>query len=239
MSSRSIFLLASTLLACHAGSSNPDKPLSDPLVVEVAEASAPLAIPSAVSPAPPAIPSAVSSEPKWAERRARVVPMPLATLLASANHSAACSELSARLAARPAQSLSPAEGTLALVARLEGVVQSGGFEHFFADETGNDALATADALKAVGATGAIPIFANALSHFPSATPATERKARQVRIGAMPHGLREFDVETLAFHDPAVTAETCDQMLVYARAHVKELKLPPAKPAQDASADGSR
>ena len=54
--------------------------------------------------------------------------------------------------------------------------------------------------------------------------------------AMPQGLRAFDVETLAFHDPAITAATCDQMLAYALAHVKELKLEPGKPPQDASAD---
>ena len=103
----------------------------------------------------------------------------------------------------------------------------------------DDALATADALKTIAATGAQPILAGALAHFPSGTPAKDRKDRQAQIAAMPHGAREFDVETLAFHDPAVTAETCDRMLAYGLAHAKELKLEPSKAPQDASADSSR
>ncbi|HEX7600558.1 MAG TPA: DUF4375 domain-containing protein [Polyangiaceae bacterium] len=225
MTTRSTLLLGCALLACHAGSSNPDKPLSDPLVTEVVEAAAPSATP-------------VASAPKvsWAERRARVVSMPLATLLASEDHTASCSELSARLAARPAKGLVPAERTLGLVARLEGIVQSQGFEHFFTDESGDDAIATADALKTIDAVGARPIFANALAHFPSGTPAKDRKARQAQIAAMSQGARAFDVETLAFHDPAITAATCDQMLAYALVHVKGLKLEPSKAPQDAPAD---
>jgi len=224
MTPRSTLLLSSVLLACHSGSSNPDKPPSDPLVVDVVEAAA-----------PSAVPSAVSSAPKWADRRARVVGMPLATLLASEDHTASCSELSARLATRT-KGLSPAERTLSLVARLEGVVQSAGFERFFADEPGDDAIATDDALKTIDAAGARPIFANALAHFPSGTPAKDRKARQAQIAAMSQGARSFDVETLAFHDPAITVATCDQMLAYALVHVKELKLEPGKAPQDAGTD---
>ena len=225
MTPRSTLLLGCALLACHASSSNPDKPLSDPLVVEAVEAAAPSAIP-------------VPSAPKvsWADRRARVVPMPLATLLASEDHTASCSELSARLGAKPTKGQSLAERTLSLVARLEGIVQSQGFEHFFSDESGDDAIATDDALKTLDAVGARPIFANALSHFPSGTPAKDRKARQAQLAAMPQGARAFDVETLAFHDPAVTVATCDQMLAYGLVHVKELKLEPSKAAADASAD---
>lgn len=225
MTPRSTLLLACALVACHSGSSNADKPLSDPLVVDAVEAAA-----------PSAVPSAVSSTPKWADRRARVVTMPLATLLASEDHTASCSELSARLAAKPAKGMGPAERTLSLVARLEGVVQSQGFEHFFTDEPGDDAIATDDALKTIDAAGARPIFANALAHFPAGTPAKDRKARQAQIAAMPQGLRAFDVETLAFHDPAITVATCDQMLAYALVHVKELKLEPGKAPQDAGTD---
>ena len=224
MTARSILLL--TLFACRASSSAPDKP-------PASETSAAASVPSTV-------PSAVPSTPKvpWAERRARVVPMPLATLLASDDHTASCAELSARLVARSAKGSTAAERTLTLVARLEGSVQSAGFESYFAEETGDDALATGEALKVLDATGARPIFANALSHFPSGTPAKERKARQAQIAAMPQGSRSFDVETLAFHDPVVTVEACDRMLVYALAHVKELKLEPSHVLGDASADSS-
>lgn len=226
MSARFSLLFGCALVACHTGSSTSDKRTSEPLVV--AEASAPSALASAVM-APPKV--------TWAERRARVVMLPLPAVLASEDHPVACSELSARLAARPAKGQSPAERTLGLVARLEGVVQSTGFDHFFSDPSGDDALATDAALESMDATGARAIFANALAHFPSGAPAKERKARQAQIDAMPQGPRSFDVETLAFHDPAVTNETCDHMLVYALAHVKELKLEPA--LQDASADAAR
>lgn len=222
MSARLSLLFGCALVACHTGSSTSDKRSSDPLLVE--EASAPSAVPS-----PPTV--------TWAERRARVVALPLSLVLASEDHPVACAELSARLAARPAKGQSPAERTLGLVARLEGVVQSTGFDHFFGDATGDDAIATDDALKTMDATGARALFANALAHFPSGAPAKERKARQAQIDAMAQGPRTFDVETLAFHDPAVTNETCDHMLVYALAHAKELKLEPA--SQDASTDAAR
>jgi hypothetical protein len=225
MRSSLVLVLVLILVACHAGASTPDKPEASDVAAEAAVASAVASVPS-----PPKVP--------WAERRARVVPLPLAALLASDDHTASCAELSSRLTARPAKGASPAERTLALVARLEGSVQSAGFESFFSEETGDDALATDEALKTVDATGARPIYTNALSHFPSATPAKERKARQAQIAAMPQGARAFDVETLAFHDPAVTVEACDRMIVYALAHVKELKLEP-KPVADAGADASR
>ena len=128
MTARSILLL--TLFACRASSSAPDKP------------------PASETSAAGSVPSTVPSTPKvpWAERRARVVPMPLATLLASDDHTASCAELSARLVARSAKGSTAAERTLTLVARLEGSVQSAGFESYFADETGDDALATGEAL---------------------------------------------------------------------------------------------
>jgi hypothetical protein len=83
----------------------------------------------------------------------------------------------AREAAVGVKALSPAERVFLYVWNLEAEVNNGGFEQFYLNSAGDNAIDTPAALREIGATAAAAIVEAANSVFSSPGPPSDRDAR--------------------------------------------------------------
>ncbi len=92
----------------------------------------------------------------------------------------------AREAAHGVNSLSPAERVFLCVWNLEAEVNNGGFEQFYINSAGDNALETPSALREIGATQTAALAEAANNVFRPQGPPTDREARAqalARLGA--------------------------------------------------------
>jgi hypothetical protein len=90
----------------------------------------------------------------------------------------------AREAAGGAKALSPAERVFLCVWNLEAEVNNGGFEQFYINSAGDNALATPIALREIGATQAAAIAEEANNVFPPPGPAADPDDRAEALDRM-------------------------------------------------------
>jgi len=116
----------------------------------------------------------------------------------------------AREAARGIESLTPAERVFLCVWNLEAEVNNGGFEQFFINSAGDNALETPGALREIGATRTAAMAEEANSVFGPSGPPADRDARQQaleRLGASAIGT--LDALDTRFFD---STENIDELL---------------------------
>lgn len=119
----------------------------------------------------------------------------------------------------PAAALTDSEKALSLWWTLDAEVNNGGFHQYFFNPSGDEAMATRDALARLGLRELLPLFDCALSAFPESTPSTDRDLRNDQLAA--YGDTQFDLfEALdgAFYDlPNLDAA----VEAYVRSHPKD------------------
>lgn len=77
--------------------------------------------------------------------------------------------------------LAPKEQVFFLVWSLEAEINNGGFNQFFFNSSGDHAAATAEALRAIGATKTAAIVDGAISVFGAEGPSQNRAQRQQQL----------------------------------------------------------
>ena len=80
--------------------------------------------------------------------------------------------------------MSRAEQNVYLVWVLQGEVENGGLDQFFANSSGNCAVRTAKALDEIGMTEESQVYREALALFPDASPSEDRSTRFDEIEAI-------------------------------------------------------
>ncbi len=90
------------------------------------------------------------------------------------------------------------DGIRPLVERLEAEVNNGGFNQYFFNSAGDDALAAISALEAIGAGRTATIVRAACARFAGATPPVERDERQAALEITDSDGEQFRPEDEAF-----------------------------------------
>ena len=90
--------------------------------------------------------------------------------------------------------VSPDERALKLHSLLEGEVLAGGFHRFFFNATGDEALATREAVALIGPAELLPLYDCALTAFPDSKPGADREARNAQLAAW--GETQFELFAL-------------------------------------------
>lgn len=127
--------------------------------------------------------------------------------------------LLSKVANRP-EDCSDAEWTVFRVWSLLGEVSNGGFDQYFFNSSGNDAVRTPDALRAIGDGQAIPILEQAMALFPEEV-SPDRDVRWAQMDRLSQETREkFDAldRKLTECTPAVI----ERLAAYIRARAAEI-----------------
>jgi hypothetical protein len=124
---------------------------------------------------------------------------------------------------RGTRALSAPERVVWLFDVLDGEVNNGGFHQYFSNSSGDCALKTLEALRALPpGSELLALYERALAVFPASRPAEDRKTRNEQMSRLPD---EF--ESWHTHDDAYYAMKDRETVVarYLRAHLAELDLP--------------
>lgn len=85
-----------------------------------------------------------------------------------------------------------------VVAGLEDEVMNGGFNQYFFNSAGDDAVAALDALALIGASATRALLVEACSRFPEGAPSRERFVRQDELDALDPDVEVFEQLDNAF-----------------------------------------
>ncbi|HEX9580814.1 MAG TPA: DMP19 family protein [Gemmatimonadales bacterium] len=107
---------------------------------------------------------------------------------------------------------------------LEREVNNGGFAQFFENSSGDYALETIEALRALGATRVAALVAQAVAVFPGGRPEPDRERRQAQVGRLDNTARaKLDQLDGAFYDSPENLAALERQ--YVSRHQSEFLMP--------------
>jgi hypothetical protein len=132
-------------------------------------------------------PRTAEEQARWKPLRTTLSSVPFAELLRRSNLDLV-TEVGSRLLDKEYgpgfAAMSRAEQNVYLIWTLQGEVDNGGLDQFFANPSGNCALRTAAALDEVGMASESKLFRKALALFPDAAPSEDYDTRYEQLDAL-------------------------------------------------------
>ncbi len=116
-----------------------------------------------------------------------------------------CFGISDKITRTGFDSLSHAEQVLYRIYWVEAEVNNGGFDQYFFNTSGNDAIDTPASLEEIGAHHTVQIVRDAISIFPGGPPPRSREERDKLYDLVTDEVRdkwnELDLKFYKYHDP--------------------------------------